>query len=140
MPTLTVKILPKIRKMREKIRKNLEKEGKIRKNREGSFTLPLLTDRVTVIATPTCSTAVATASRGNCEGMLGVLCNYFIVWPGLCRSFSCSVPSQLLPTYISYSSTASYETMSSSPASANVFVSLGKILSLDCSVDLSVIR
>ena len=32
------------------------------------------------------------------------------------------------------------QTVSSSLASANVFVSLGKILSLDCFVDLSVIR
>ena len=39
--------MPKIGKKREKIRKKREKEGKSgkRKNREGSFTLPLLTDR-----------------------------------------------------------------------------------------------
>ena len=45
---LRVKNLPKIGKKREKLRKNREKEGKIgkkRKNWEGSFTLPVLTDR-----------------------------------------------------------------------------------------------
>ena len=44
---LTAKNLPKIRKKREKIRKKREKERKIGKgeNWEGSFTLPLLTER-----------------------------------------------------------------------------------------------
>ena len=43
---LTAKILPKIGKEREKIRKKWEKREKNQeKNREGSFTLPLLTDR-----------------------------------------------------------------------------------------------
>ena len=55
MPPLTAKNLPKIGKKRGKIRKNREERGKIGekeeksgrkgKNREGSFTLPLLTDR-----------------------------------------------------------------------------------------------
>ena len=35
----------KFAKNREKEGKNQEKSGKKRKNREGSFTLPLLTDR-----------------------------------------------------------------------------------------------
>ena len=56
VPPLKAKNLPKfgkkrerIRKNQEKIRKNQEKRGKIGKkgkNREVSFTLPLLTDRV----------------------------------------------------------------------------------------------
>ena len=48
VPPLTVKILPKIGKKREKIRKNGKKEeksGRKGKYREGSFTLPFLTDR-----------------------------------------------------------------------------------------------
>ena len=49
MPPLTAKNLPKIRKKRGKILKNQgkkeEKSGRKGKNREGSFTLPLLTDR-----------------------------------------------------------------------------------------------
>ena len=48
VPPLTAKNLPKIWKKREKIRKNREREeesGRKGKNREGSFTLPLLTDR-----------------------------------------------------------------------------------------------
>ena len=48
MPPLTAKNLPKIGKKREEIRKEWEKRGKIgkkTKNREGLFTLPLLTDR-----------------------------------------------------------------------------------------------
>ena len=47
MPPLTAKNLPNIGKKREKIMKNREKEeesGRKGKNREGSFTLPLLTD------------------------------------------------------------------------------------------------
>ena len=45
---LIAKNLPKIGKKRGKIRKNQKKEeksGRKGKNREGSFTLPLLTDR-----------------------------------------------------------------------------------------------
>ena len=42
---LTAKKLPKIGKKREKIRKKEEKSGRKGKNREGSLTLPLLTDR-----------------------------------------------------------------------------------------------
>ena len=42
---LTAKKLPKIEKKGEKDGKKREKIGKKRKNREGSFTLPLLTDR-----------------------------------------------------------------------------------------------
>ena len=52
---LTAKNLPKIGKKREKIRKNREKKekiGKKRKNREGSFTLPLLTDRAGYATVP----------------------------------------------------------------------------------------
>ena len=42
MPPLSVKNLPK---NQEKEGKNQEKEGRKGKNLEGSFTLPLLTDR-----------------------------------------------------------------------------------------------
>ena len=45
MPPLTAKNLPKIGKKKEKIRKKEEKSGRKGKNREGSFTLHLLTDR-----------------------------------------------------------------------------------------------
>ena len=48
MPPLTVKNLPKIGKRGEKsgkIGKKEEKSGRKGKMREGSFTLPLLTDR-----------------------------------------------------------------------------------------------
>ena len=48
VPPLTMKICPKSGKKREKIRKKREKEdksGRKGKNREVSFTLPLLTDR-----------------------------------------------------------------------------------------------
>ena len=44
VPPLTAKNLPKIRKKREKAGKRGKKSVK-RKNQEGSFTLPLLTDR-----------------------------------------------------------------------------------------------
>ena len=45
MPPLTVKKLPKIGKKSGKIGGKEEKSGRKDKNREGSFTLPLLTDR-----------------------------------------------------------------------------------------------
>ena len=49
VPPLTAKNLPKTGKKREKMRKNRKKEekigGKKLENQEGSFTLPLLTDR-----------------------------------------------------------------------------------------------
>ena len=45
MPPLTAKTLPKIGKRVGKIRKKEEKSGRKGKNWEGSFTLPLLTDR-----------------------------------------------------------------------------------------------
>ena len=45
VPPLTEKNLPKIGKKRVKIRKKEEKSGRKGKNQEGSFTLPLLTDR-----------------------------------------------------------------------------------------------
>ena len=45
VPPLTAKKLPKIRKKRVKIGKKRGKIGKKRQNREGSFPLPLLTDR-----------------------------------------------------------------------------------------------
>ena len=45
VPPLTANNLLKIGEKREKIRKKKEKIGKKRKNREGFFTLPLLTDR-----------------------------------------------------------------------------------------------
>ena len=45
MPPLTAKKLPKIGKKRGKIGEKEEKSGRKGKNREGSFTLLLLTDR-----------------------------------------------------------------------------------------------
>ena len=45
MPPLTAKKFAKNREKEEKIRKKGEKSGRKGKNREGSFTLPLLTDR-----------------------------------------------------------------------------------------------
>ena len=45
VPPLTAKNLPKIGKKRGKIGNKEEKSGRKGKNREGSFTLPLLTDR-----------------------------------------------------------------------------------------------
>ena len=45
VPPLTAKKLPKVGKKREKIGEKEEKSGRKGKNREGSFTLPLLTDR-----------------------------------------------------------------------------------------------
>ena len=45
MPPLTAKNLPKIGKKRGKIGKKEEKSGRKGKNRDSSFTLPLLTDR-----------------------------------------------------------------------------------------------
>ena len=45
MPPLTARNLPKIGEKEGKNRKKEEESGRKGKNRDGSFTLPLLTDR-----------------------------------------------------------------------------------------------